>query len=65
MAVREESTRSGTTLVGLATIGCVATGVAAVLAALVAWSDNDWQGGGLCLIAAALSFGCLLNVLAR
>lgn len=52
-------------LVGASTIACVLVGVVGLGAAVVAWGDNDWQGGGLCLLASAVAFGLLLNALLR
>lgn len=47
MAERERGdSRAGDRLVGYAALGCIAVGVASAPAAIAAWSDNDWQGGG-------------------
>ena len=57
--------QKGLTLTGFAILACIAILVTSVLAALVAWGDNDWTGGGTCLAAAAISAGFLLNAVAR
>jgi hypothetical protein len=53
------------TVVGLATLGGALSGVAAVVAALVAFLEGEYQAVGLCLVAAALAFGLLANALLR
>jgi len=53
------------TIIGLATLGGGVTGVAGFLAALVAFFSGDFVATGVCLIAAALSFGLLANALFR
>lgn len=52
-------------LIGLASVGAGITGVAGFVVALVALFGGDLVAGGLCLIAAALSFGLLANSLLR
>jgi len=53
------------TIIGLVTVGGGVTGVAGFLAALVAFFSGDFVAMGVCLIAAALSFGLLANALFR
>jgi hypothetical protein len=50
-------------VIGWATYGSASIGVLSVLAAVLAF--GDWQGVGLCLIAAALAFGLLANAVLR
>lgn len=52
-------------LIGLASVGASLTGIAGFVVALVALFSGDLAAGGLCLIAAALSFGLLANSLLR
>jgi hypothetical protein len=49
--------------IGLATLGCGITGIAGFLAALFAFFSGDFVATGVCLTAAALSFGLLANAL--
>jgi len=58
-------TRKGEMVAGFAILACIAVFFASAIAAVVAWGDNDWQGGGTCLVAAALSAGFLLNAIAQ
>lgn len=52
-------------LAGYAAIGAIAVAVASGIAVIGAWSDGDWRGSGVPLIAAALACGALLRALAR
>jgi hypothetical protein len=52
-------------VLGILVIGIVVTGAAGLLAALFAAFTADWFGVGICLIAAALSFGHAVNALLR
>jgi hypothetical protein len=49
------------TIIGLAIVGSGVTGVASLIAALFPFFDRDFVAAGVCLIAAALSFGLLAN----
>jgi hypothetical protein len=61
-----EKSRAGDTVVGVAVVGSVVTGVAGLIAALFPFFSADFSGAGILLIAAALSFGLLgLAVLGR
>jgi hypothetical protein len=51
------------TLMGLALIGGGITGVASLVIALLQFLQSDFGTVGLCLIAAAMSFGLLANAL--
>ena len=51
--------RSADSVVGVAVIGSVVTGVASLIAALFPFFSADYAGAGVLLIAAALSFGLL------
>ena len=53
------------TVVGLTLIGGCFTGIVCLLAAFIAISVGEYAGMGLCLIAAALSFGLLSNAVLR
>ena len=53
------------TLIGLAVVGSGITGVAGLVIALFPLFAGDVGAAGLCLIAAALSFGLLANALLR
>ena len=53
------------TLIGLALVGSGITGVASLVMALFPLFSGDIGAAGLCLIAAALSFGLLANALLR
>jgi hypothetical protein len=50
-------------LIGIAVIGAVITGIAGLLAALASVIGGDWLAAGACLIAAALAFGLLASAL--
>jgi hypothetical protein len=52
-------------IIGLVTIGSSITGVASFIAALFPLFGADYAAAGLCLIAAALSFGLLANAVLR
>ena len=51
--------RVGDSIVGVAVIGCVVTGVASLIAALFPFFSGDFTAAGVFLIAAALSYGFL------
>lgn len=53
------------TVLGLAVVGGLATGVAGLLAALIAFVNDDMVGMGVCLGAAALAFGLVVNAVLR
>ena len=53
------------TLIGLASVGSGITGVASLVYALFPLFDGNYSAVGLCLIAAAFSFGLLANALLR
>jgi hypothetical protein len=55
----------GDMLLGIVVLGTLSLGVLGVVMAVVAWSHKDWGGGGLCLVAAAIAFGAMLNVVAK
>ena len=58
--------RATDSVVGVAVIGSVVTGVVSLLAALFPFFGADFAGAGILLVAAALSFGLLsLAVLGR
>ncbi len=52
-------------LIGTVAVGAVLTGVGGLLVALLAASNAEFVAAGLCLIAAALSFGLLANAILR
>jgi hypothetical protein len=54
-----EKSRSVDSVVGVAVIGSVVTGVASLIAALFPFFGADYAAAGMLLIAAALSFGLL------
>jgi hypothetical protein len=47
--------------VGIAAIACIVTGCFGLLAALGAFSFEDWTGTGVCLIASAFAFRSILR----
>jgi hypothetical protein len=53
------------TIIGLAALGSSITGVVSLIAALFPFFNGEFDAVGLCLIAAALSFGLLANALIR
>jgi hypothetical protein len=53
------------TVLGLAMLGSLIVGIAALLAALAAFIDGDNVAVGLCLAAAALAFGLLSNAVLK
>lgn len=57
--------RKFNTVIGLAVVGAVLTGIGALLVALLAASNYEFVAAGLCLTAAALSFGLLANAILR
>jgi uncharacterized membrane-anchored protein len=52
-------------LIGVILYGALITGIASLLAAVVAFFSGDLSGAGMCLVAAALAFGLTLNALLR
>ena len=60
-----ETRRNLDTIIGLVTVGAAIAGVAGLVAALVAILNGEFVATGVCLIAAALSFGLLANALIR
>jgi hypothetical protein len=57
--------RKFNTLIGFAAGGAVLTGAGSLLVGLLAVSNYEFAAAGLCLIAAALSFGLLANAILR
>ena len=60
-----DSEKPGSGLVGFAAIATCVIGVGAVIAAIAAFSESEFVGVGVCLIASALSFGLMLNAFLR
>jgi hypothetical protein len=58
-------TRRGDMLVGLATAGTAITGVGALFVALFAFFTGRWEATGVCLVAAAIAFGAVVNAVLR
>ena len=54
-----------TTLMGLTALGALVTGALALITALFPFLEGEFAAAGLCLIAAALSFGLLANAVLR
>ena len=52
-------------LIGFAMLGLCVIGMAAAFVALLALTRSDFVGGGVSLVASALSFGLLLNGVVR
>jgi hypothetical protein len=52
-------------LIGLSVVGCSITGVVGFIAAVFALFTGELTAAGMCLTAAALSFGLLANALLR
>ena len=62
----KNSNSPGSGLIGLAVLGLSVVGVASIVGAVVAVIiGNNFVGAGVFAIAAALSFGLLLNSLVR
>lgn len=57
--------RSASSVVWLATIALFVVGFGALFAAVTAADGKDFVGTGVCGIAAALSFGAVLNAVLR
>lgn len=55
----------GNVITGIAIIAAFLTGFFALVGGIFAFSVGDWTGVGLCLIAAALSFGAIANAILR
>jgi hypothetical protein len=62
---KQPAVEKGQMMTGFAILACIAILVISILAALFAWGDKDWTGGGTSLIAAAISAGFLLNAMTR
>jgi hypothetical protein len=60
-----ENRRQFDTIIGLVTLGGAITGVAGLVVAFVALLSGEFVATGVCLVAAALSFGLLANALIR
>jgi uncharacterized membrane protein YphA (DoxX/SURF4 family) len=60
-----EARRKGETIAGVAVICGMATGYAALIAAVFAFFSFNWVGAGVCLAAAGLSFGLVANAALR
>lgn len=52
-------------LIGFALLGLCIVGLSAILLAVIAIGRNEYVGAGVLMIAAALSFGLLLNGVVR
>jgi hypothetical protein len=52
-------------LIGLATLGSAVAGVLALIGALLALVSAQWEAAGICLLAAGVAFGALVNALLR
>jgi hypothetical protein len=52
-------------VIGLALVGASLTGVASLIATLFAVSSGEFAAMGLCIVAAAMSFGLLSNAVLR
>jgi len=61
----DEGRKVSNTIIGLAAVGGAFIGVVSFIAALFPFFEGDFTGAGLCLLAAALSFGLLANALYR
>jgi len=60
-----EGSKVSNTIIALAAVGGAVTGVISFIAALFPLFEGDFTGAGLCLLAAAFSFGLLANALYR
>lgn len=61
----EPAVRKLNVIVGLALLGCVVTGIIALIATLLALVRAEFLGAGVCLAAAGLSFGLCGIALAK
>lgn len=52
-------------IIGLAALGSAVTGVVSLVAALFPLFSGEFLAAGVCLLAAALSFGLLANAVLR
>ena len=52
-------------VIGIAVLGGAITGIVALVVALIATLDGEWVATGVCLVAAALSFGLLAGALLK
>ena len=59
---RENEQKRGDMLVGLSAMALMLIGAVALFSAIAALSENDRSGGGICLLAAAVSFGFLTTL---
>lgn len=48
-------------LIGLALLGASVTGAISLIVALYTFASGDYAAAGICLVAAALSFGLLAD----
>lgn len=53
------------TVVGIALLAGMLTGLASLVVALIAFLNTDWMASSLGLIAAALAFGLVANAALR
>lgn len=60
-----EEQKSASSIVGLAVLGSLITGFVSIAAALFLFITSEFVGAGVCLTAAALSFGLLVNAILR
>lgn len=61
----ENNQNRSNTLMGITALGGLITGALALVAALFPFLEGEFGATGLCLIAAALSFGLLANAMLR
>lgn len=59
------SKNNAASIAGLAIIGTCIIGVTSLIAALFTFLSRDFAAVGICLLAAALSFGLLANAVLR
>ncbi len=50
-------------VLGISVIAGLVTGIASLLVSIFAFFNSDWTGAGICLVAAAIAFGLLVNAL--
>lgn len=58
-------TKKGETIAGVAVVCAMITGYASLAVAAFAFFSMNWVGAGVCLVAAALSFGLVANASLR
>jgi hypothetical protein len=61
----KDKNRNFNAILGIVVIACLFTGLAGLLGALFASFNYNWIGVGICVGAAALSFGLLANAILR